>query len=73
MDADLRRKQLEMILEEPLDDVEAYKILEAVIKSGVKEKDYEYFSSETFEHHCDMLGVNVNVMRAAVNRHMGGH
>lgn len=40
-----------------------YRLLQAVIQSAVATKDIEYFHGETFEHHCQLLGVDSDVIR----------
>ena len=39
------------------------KLFLEIIKSGVEEKDLDYFYSEAFEHHCKVLNLHEETVR----------
>ena len=39
------------------------KFIVAIIKSGLKEKDMKYINSETFEYHCNLIGLDEYIVK----------
>lgn len=45
------------------------RLILAIMESGVKEKDVEYFNGDNFEAHCHYLKVDPVSIRRAIKRH----
>jgi len=48
-----------------------HKLLHALIKSAILEYDIEYFTSSTFEDHCELLGMQVDLLRGEIFKQIG--
>lgn len=48
-----------------------HKLLHAIIKFAIIEHDTDYFKSDVFEEHCNLLGLQVDILRNEIYKQLG--